>query len=73
MGRLIELKNDLALRTALGRAGHERVEREFDWEVKVDRMLAIYRRVAARSAERAGDRQRRRVQVSQPEGSQADI
>jgi glycosyltransferase involved in cell wall biosynthesis len=30
------------LRAALGRAGRERVVREFDWERKVDRMIAIY-------------------------------
>jgi glycosyltransferase involved in cell wall biosynthesis len=36
------------LRATLGRAGRERVVREFNWEHKVDEMLTIYRRVAER-------------------------
>ncbi len=35
------------LRGRLGRAGRARIEREFDWERKVDRMLGIYRSAAA--------------------------
>ena len=35
-----------SLRTSLGRASRERVVREFDWEHKVDKMLAVYRHVA---------------------------
>ncbi len=38
------------LRRALGRAGREKVVRDFDWEVKVDRMLARYREVAEAGA-----------------------
>ena len=45
MNRLVE---DPGLRTAMGRAGRERVEREFAWETKIDQMLAIYRRAIAR-------------------------
>jgi glycosyltransferase involved in cell wall biosynthesis len=67
------LADDPGLRTALGRAGRERVEREFDWEVKVDRMLAIYGRVAARSSDRAPGQERPGVHVSQPEGHRADL
>jgi glycosyltransferase involved in cell wall biosynthesis len=34
------------LRAKLGQAGRKRARSEFDWEVKVDRMLEIYRRFA---------------------------
>jgi glycosyltransferase involved in cell wall biosynthesis len=37
-------------RLAMGRAGKAKVARQFDWEVKVDRMLGIYRDVVSRSA-----------------------
>jgi glycosyltransferase involved in cell wall biosynthesis len=43
MRRLIEAP---ALRTQLGAAGRRRVEREFDWERKIDRMLEIYAEAA---------------------------
>lgn len=44
---LSRLASDPDLRRRLGRAGRSRVEREFDWEAKIDRMLAVYRRVIA--------------------------
>lgn len=47
---LSRLASDPELRDRLGRAGRERVEREFDWEAKIDDMLAVYRRVIARHA-----------------------
>jgi len=34
-------------RAAMGRAGREKMVREFDWEVKVDRMMQIYEEIAA--------------------------
>jgi glycosyltransferase involved in cell wall biosynthesis len=43
LGRaMAELADAPALRRQMGRAGRERVAREFDWERKVDRMLEIY-------------------------------
>jgi glycosyltransferase involved in cell wall biosynthesis len=45
MRRLIEAPE---LRAQLGAAGRARVEREFDWERKIDRILEIYASVAAR-------------------------
>ena len=40
---LQKLANDPDMRANMGKAGRTRVEREFDWEIKVDRMLEIYR------------------------------
>ena len=40
------LASSPTLRASLGRVGRERVVREFNWEHKIDRMLAVYRRVA---------------------------
>jgi glycosyltransferase involved in cell wall biosynthesis len=45
MRRLIESP---ALRSKLGAAGRRRVEQEFDWERKIDRILEIYAQAAAR-------------------------
>ena len=45
-GAMVKLAKDPALRLCLGRAGRARVERLFDWERKVDRMLEIYASVA---------------------------
>ena len=45
---MTRLAEDPGLRIAMGRAGRDRVEREFDWEAKIDRMLDIYRRAIAR-------------------------
>jgi len=39
-------------RAALGRAGREKVLRDYDWEVKVDRMLALYARVQPAGGDR---------------------
>jgi glycosyltransferase involved in cell wall biosynthesis len=52
---MTRLANDPGLRTALGRAGRERIEREFDWQAKLGFMIAIYQRAAARDA-RAAER-----------------
>lgn len=41
-------------RAALGRAGREKVLRDYDWEVKVDRVLALYREVAQETSHRSG-------------------
>jgi len=40
---MVRLAQSADLRLALGRAGREKVVREFDWETKVDRMIEIYR------------------------------
>lgn len=40
---LVRLAADPALRRRLGAAGRERVQHEFDWEIKVDQMLGLYR------------------------------
>jgi glycosyltransferase involved in cell wall biosynthesis len=45
---MLRLATSPALRRAMGRAGRERVEREFDWDRKVDRVLEVYARVAGR-------------------------
>jgi glycosyltransferase involved in cell wall biosynthesis len=39
---MLELAGSPALRRRLGARGVERVRREFDWEIKVDRMLDLY-------------------------------
>jgi glycosyltransferase involved in cell wall biosynthesis len=39
---IVRLANDAPLRKKLGDAGRARIETEFDWEAKVDRMLEIY-------------------------------
>jgi glycosyltransferase involved in cell wall biosynthesis len=39
---MIELARDPERRSALGRAGRQKVVTEYDWERKVDRMLRIY-------------------------------
>ena len=39
---LVRLGESPELRAQLGAAGRQRVEREFDWERKIDRMLDIY-------------------------------
>ncbi|MEY4514546.1 MAG: hypothetical protein RLZZ450_6668 [Pseudomonadota bacterium] len=42
---------DGALRERLGANGRKKVEREYDWERKLDRMLDIYRSVSVQQAE----------------------
>jgi glycosyltransferase involved in cell wall biosynthesis len=44
------LAADPDLRDRLGHAGRLRIEREFNWETKIDDILAIYRRVIAARA-----------------------
>ena len=44
---IIRLARDPALCSAMGAAGAAKVRREYDWEAKVDRMVAIYRSAAA--------------------------
>jgi glycosyltransferase involved in cell wall biosynthesis len=44
---LTRLAADPALRQRLGAAGRQRVVQEFDWEIKVDRMLALYAELLA--------------------------
>jgi hypothetical protein len=44
---LIRLGQDPALRECLGHAGRKKVEAEYDWDKKVDRILTIYDRVIA--------------------------
>lgn len=39
---MVRLAGDPVLRQTMGRAGRAKVEREFDWETKVDRMLELY-------------------------------
>jgi glycosyltransferase involved in cell wall biosynthesis len=51
---LSRLAADPELRARLGRAGRERVERDFNWEDKIDDMIAIYRRAIVRHASRSG-------------------
>lgn len=43
------LAADPELRDRLGRAGRARIEQSFDWESKVDAMMAVYRRVIKKS------------------------
>jgi glycosyltransferase involved in cell wall biosynthesis len=57
---MVELARSPSLRRRLGEAGLERVRRDFDWEVKVDRMLDLYARclgldVAATATDRASE------------------
>jgi glycosyltransferase involved in cell wall biosynthesis len=46
---LVTLAKSPQERIAMGRAGRAKVIQQFDWEVKVDHMLAIYRQVIADS------------------------
>ena len=45
METMVRLAQDEDLRLRLGAAGRRKVEREFDWEKKLDRMLQVYNRV----------------------------
>ena len=54
---MLELAESPDRRRALGGAGRLRVSRDFDWQIKVDQMLAIYRDTVARATgEGSGDR-----------------
>lgn len=44
---MIQLARSPQEREAMGRAGREKVMQCFDWETKVDRMIEVYRQVAA--------------------------
>jgi glycosyltransferase involved in cell wall biosynthesis len=44
---MVELAKDEGLRRRLGEAGRRKVECEYDWEKKIDRILRIYERVIA--------------------------
>jgi len=56
---MVELAGSPPTRERLGAAGLEKVQREFDWELKVDRMLALY----ADAMRRAGPAAARPVDV----------
>ena len=45
---MLKLARAPELRQAMGQAGHQRILDRFDWEVKVDTMLEIYREAIAR-------------------------
>ena len=47
---LVALARDPALRSRLGAAGRAKVEREFDWEKKIDAIQLVYARVVAAHA-----------------------
>ncbi len=49
---MVRLANAPAERDAMGRAARQKVERHYDWEVKADRVVHLYRDVIA--AEQAG-------------------
>jgi glycosyltransferase involved in cell wall biosynthesis len=51
---MIKMAQSPELRQTMGRAGHQRVINHFDWEVKVNTMLEIYRETIERvSTEKA--------------------
>jgi glycosyltransferase involved in cell wall biosynthesis len=45
---MLRLAGSPALRREMGRHGLEKVHRDYDWEVKVDRMVAVYRHAVQR-------------------------
>jgi len=47
---MVRLAASPGLRREMGRFGRDKVRRDYDWEVKVDRMVDVYRQAAARSA-----------------------
>jgi glycosyltransferase involved in cell wall biosynthesis len=49
------LATDPALQTRLGGAGRQRVERHFDWNQKVERMLGIYAAALSHSLRDLGE------------------
>jgi hypothetical protein len=53
-------------RRRLGRAGRERVVREFDWERKIDQMLDIYTDTVCRAAGKARGQLSRRERRLRP-------
>ena len=53
---MLDLAHDPQLGTMMGACGLEKVRQEYDWEVKVDRMVAIYNDVKANAFERSSPR-----------------
>jgi glycosyltransferase involved in cell wall biosynthesis len=49
---MVRLAADPRLRREMGRKGREKAQRDFDWEVKVDRVLALYDEVRSRNPSR---------------------
>lgn len=49
-GAMVHLARNPHVRTAMGTAGYNKVVSEFDWERKIDRVLAIYRETLRRHA-----------------------
>ena len=47
---MVRLAQSPKLRTEMGRGGREKILRDYDWEVKVDRILAVYRDAMSRHA-----------------------
>jgi glycosyltransferase involved in cell wall biosynthesis len=44
---MLRLAQSPDLRSSMGRAARQRVEREFDWSRKVDRVMTLYQHVIA--------------------------
>lgn len=51
---MLKLANEPERCAALGAAGHERVIRQYDWDAKIERMLATYQAALARSTASRG-------------------
>jgi glycosyltransferase involved in cell wall biosynthesis len=47
---MVRLAQDPALRERIGAAGYDKIMREYDWERKVDQVLAVYREAVRRTA-----------------------
>jgi glycosyltransferase involved in cell wall biosynthesis len=47
---MAEMAGSELQRARMGRAGLDKIKREFDWEHKVDTMMALYRNAAIRAA-----------------------
>lgn len=63
---MARLASDGALRERMGDSGRKKVEREYDWERKLDRMLAIYRSVSKEAIEARVVSIEPRIRASQP-------
>lgn len=60
---MVKLARDPELRRTMGQAGREKVEQQFDWERKIDRMIEVHRQAMA-SQEPAGSTLRITAQPS---------
>ena len=60
---MLKLARDPELRRKLGQAGRQKVEQQYDWERKIDRMIEVHRQAIA-SQEPAGSRLQIRTQPS---------